>query len=599
MSKPGLASIANNTPSMTPVPVGDGFGLLHIGGMSAGCGVVLCSPWGIEEISGRKVLFRLATRLAAAGIPAIRFDYPGVADAIGRPANGFGAWIQAGSDAADRLKSACGVDKVVFAGLGLGSAVAMLAGSRRDDVAGLVLAAPAVGGRRYLREIALGAPVVEEGLGLNASQRPEGVSIGGIIMPPAVAAEFKSVDLMSADAGAVKPVLIVNRPSQPQEAGLADRLAGLGWSVARAEFEGYELAMDNPTIAVMPERVIDTITDWVNAIASAPAKAASPDLAGPILVDTSYGKDEVLSFGPGLLGVLTHPKTRTTAPTVVFLNSGYDPHAGWAYQWSRAANTLAASGIPSLRFDMANVGDSPAKPGAPEQVLYGDGQQADISSAIDMLTARGEGPVLLVGRCSGAFAAFQASARDARIAGSVVINPFRLVWDPDEDVETVIRVGPRSMAEYRKRALSGQVFSRLKAGDIDLIGVAKSLSMQLGRRLIQTLGPIGGSLSKTVRLRRQCLGMFESISRRGATIRMVFSEGDAGLEQMAAHFGSDFRRLRLFPGASMTTVPDADHNMTPQAAQDAVVDIIRDLAHQLSPTAERQAVTEVISKMTG
>ncbi|MGV3551489.1 hypothetical protein [Rhizobium sp.] len=602
MSRQNVIPIAE--PTISPVAVGNGFGLMHRGAMVGDCGVVLCSPWGIDELAARKVLFRLASRLAASGVPAIRFDYPGTADAIDIAPEGFDSWVQSASQAADSLKASCGLNTVIFAGIGLGAMVAVLASVAREDVAGLVLAAPVIGGRRYLREIALGAPVVEEGLGLNASQRPEGVTIGGIVMPDGVAATLKSIDLMKADAGSAKRLLMVHRPAQPQEAALADHLDAQGWDVERAAFEGYDAAMSNPTIAVMPEQVIETITQWATKVGpSSGLTVSSPEPARPLLTTTSYGADETICFGPNLFGVLTHPASPSTATTVVFLNSGYDHHAGWAYQWARAARSLAASGIASLRFDMANIGDSAARPGVPEQVLYGDGQVADIVSAIDMLAARGAGPILLAGRCSGAFVAFQASARDARIAGAVVINPFRLVWDPDEDVETVIRIGPRSMAEYRKRALSGKILSRLMAGDIDVWGVAKGLASQLSRRVIQTLGPLAGSLSKTGRLRRHCHQMFAAISGRGAPVHMVFSHGDAGLEQLAAHFGADFRLLKLFPGASLTIVPDADHNMTPQPAQDAVVEVIRDAARQLSPAARMPAdaamVQGVVPKMAG
>ena len=601
MNRNNVVSIA--VPEMTPIEVGGGFGLLHRGAMSGKCGVVLCSPWGIDELAARKILFRLGGRLAAAGIPAIRFDYPGTADALDRPAPGFGSWIDAASMAADSLKAACGLETVIFAGLGIGATIAMLASARRDDVSGLVLGAPVVGGRRYLREIALGAAAVEQGLGLDASQRPDGVSIGGIVMPPVIATELKSIDLMTADAGAAKPVLLVQRPAQPQEDALAAHLETLGWSVDRTAFEGYDGAMNNPTIAEMPEHAMNAIAAWVANVAPRDRSAAPlQPAARSVIVHTRQGKDEAISFGPGLFGVLTHPAISTTDTTVVFVNSGYDHHAGWAYQTARAAQALAASGIASLRFDTGNVGDSPARRGAAEQVLYGETQQADMIAAIDMLAARGEGPVLLAGRCSGAFAAFQIAARDLRVAGAVIINPFRLVWDPDEDVDVMIRFGPRSLADYKKRALSGKVVSRLLTGDIHVWGVVKSLSTQLGRRLAQAFAPLAGSLSRSGRLRRQCLEMFASISRRGTPVHMVFSKGDATLEHMAVHFGGDFHRLRLFPGAAMTLVPDADHNMTPHVAQDQVVDVIREMARQISSTDSRPAehdTVERVSKMAG
>lgn len=590
---------ALSSPPMSPIALGQGFGLVHHAGGSARCGVVLCSPWGVDELSARKVLFRLANRLAAAGMPTLRFDYPGTADAVDRSAAGVADWIDTAADAADRLKTGFGLERIVFAGIGIGASIALLASVRRDDVEALVLAAPVIGGRRYLREIALGAPVVEQGLGLDPSQRPEGVSIGGIVMPSAVAADLKSMDLLGTDLGTGKPVLLVERPSQAQSAEFADHLTSRGFTVDRTPFDGYDAAMDNPTISVMPQAVIDTMTSWIGERAGVSGpRVTDAMLPAPILLDGPHGTDEALPFGHGLFGVLTHPQARTATPTVVFLNSGYDHHAGWAYQWARAAGTLAAEGISTLRFDMANIGDSAAKPGAAEQVLYGTGQQADIASAIDMLAARGESSVVLVGRCSGAFAAFHAAAGDQRIAATVAINPLRMVWDPEENVDTAIRIGPRSMADYRQRALNGQFRKRLLAGEIDVIGAAKGIGLQLIRRVIRRVAPIFGSFSKTTRLRRQCRGVMEAIGRHGAGIHFVCSERDASLEQMSFYFGSDYRGLKAFPDASLTTVPNADHNITPQAAHDIVVDVIRDVVLRLQgATGAPQSVTSNMDRI--
>lgn len=579
-------------PAMSPIALREGFGLLHRGGGLPRCGVVLCSPWGIEELSARKVLFRLATRLADAGMPTLRFDYPGTADAIGQPADGFGAWIDAADDAADRLRAACGLDRIVFAGIGIGAAVALIASASRQDVGALVLAAPVISGRRYLREIALGTPVVEEGLGLDARQRPAGVSIGGIVMPPAVAAELKSLDLLKVDPGSHKPVLLVERPSQPQDRMLADHLTGDRWPVDCLAFEGYDAALDNPTIAVMPEDVLDAMAKWIGETVPASIGVGVETVPPtPAPVETRCGTEEALTFGPGLFGVMALPQARRAVPAVVFLNSGYDHHAGWAYQWARAARTLSAEGIPSLRFDMANIGDSAAKPGASEQVLYGEGQQADITSAIDLLAGRGETSVVLVGRCSGAFAAFHAAARDERICAAVVVNPLRLIWDADEDVDVAIRIGPRSMADYRQRMLSGHVFGRLLAGEIDVAGAINGLGTQLIRRLVRLAAPVLGSRSKTTGLRRQCHAMMDTISRRGATVQFVCSERDASLEQMAFYFGGNYSGLGCFAGTSLTKVANADHNMTPQAAHDMVVGVIRQTVHSLSMRSIPQPLT--------
>jgi hypothetical protein len=203
--------------------------------------------------------------------------------------------------------------------------------------------------------------------------------------------------------------------------------------------------------------------------------------------------------------------------------------------------------------------------GARSQVLYDDGQQADIQSAIDMLAQRGETSIVIVGRCSGAFAALHATRRDSRITGSVIINPLRFIWDAGEDVEVAIRVGPRSIATYRHLAVSARTFERILAGEVDVIGVAKSLGTQFYRRLVNRVAPVMGSLSKVTRLRRQCRAMMDDINARGTAIRFICSERDVSLEQMAFYFGRDFRGLRR----------------SPAAAHEAVVNVIRETALKL------------------
>ena len=46
-------------------------------------GVVICAPLGLEELCGRRTLHLLAQRLAAAGLPTLRFDYRGECDSTG------------------------------------------------------------------------------------------------------------------------------------------------------------------------------------------------------------------------------------------------------------------------------------------------------------------------------------------------------------------------------------------------------------------------------------------------------------------------------------------------------------------------------------
>jgi len=566
--------------NMTAIPLTCGFGLLHHANTSAhgDVGVVLCSAWGVDELSSRKTMFRLATQLADSGYPTLRFDYPGTADAIWDGSAGLAEWIDATSEAIDRLKATCGLQSVVMIGLGLGATVATLAAQRREDVSALVLAAPVVSGRRFLRQIAISAAVIEEGLGLKPSQRPSGVAIAGIVMPLAVADALQKLDLTKEVLDRRRPVLILARKSQPQDAAFADHLSNQGWQVDQAEFEGYDEAMENPTVSVLPTRAIRLITEWTSRIApySGSSSVATPHSVQVSIHGGGYSEEPVV-FGQDLFGVITQPDHRSSTPLVVFLNSGYDYHAGWAYQWTRSARTLAGSGIASLRFDLANIGDSAANPGAAEQVLYSDECHADIGAALDMLAARGESRIMLVGRCSGAFTAFHMAARDARVSGAVLINPLRFIWDPSEDVDVALKIGPRPVAVYRQRAKSANTLKRLVIGDIDLLGVTRSLGTLALRRFKQLAAPALGSFSKITRQRQQCHEMLRAIGSR-ALVHILCSEGDASIEQMSFYFGAYFEQLLRFKNVSMTIVPDADHNMTPEPAQQTVIDTITNVA---------------------
>lgn len=572
-----------------PIALGCGFGLLHPA--SGRTGVLMCGPWGLDELCARKTWRGIAAELAAAGFPALRFDYPGTGDALDiGPDGGLESWIAASAAGGDRLKAIAGCDRLVLVGLGVGATVALRLASGRDDIVGLVLAAPVVSGRRFLRETALRAAVIDESLGLSSHQRPAGLSIGGLVLAEAVAADLGRVNLVKADPGAPRPALVVARPDQPQDEALANHLDHAGWSVARLPFAGYDALMDNPTLSMMPRDVVRGIVGWIGASFATEGcnRAVAPTPLQSALLTGRGFEEEALVFGPGLFGILTRPERGAASMTVVLLNSGYDHHVGWARMSVRTARALAAAGVATLRFDMANIGDSPPKPGAPEQVLYSEGQIDDVVSALDMLAERGLTPALLVGRCSGAYVAFQTAARESRVAGIVLINPLRFVWDPDEEVDQAIRSGPRPLSDYRRRALSAKTLRRLLAGDVDVIGAVRGLATHVLRRCAGVVAPLLGDLSKQTRLLRRSRDLFTALRQRSVPIRIVCSADDGSLEQVAFHLGA--KGTDVYPNISLTVVPDADHNMTPEPAQQRVIEIVvataRALASQPAAAAE-------------
>lgn len=107
---------------------------------------------------------------------------------------------------------------------------------------------------------------------------------------------------------------------------------------------------------------------------------------------------------------------------VVIVVGGAQYRTGSHRQFVQLARALACAGYPTLRFDMPGMGDSP---GAPVPFDHSEGC---IGAAIDGLL--GHQPtltgVVLWGLCDGASAALlhHQSARDARVTGMVLLNPW-------------------------------------------------------------------------------------------------------------------------------------------------------------------------------
>ncbi|MBW8320970.1 MAG: hypothetical protein K0M47_16985, partial [Rhizobium sp.] len=81
------------------------------------------------------------------------------------------------------------------------------------------------------------------------------------------------------------------------------------------------------------------------------------------------------------------------------------------------------------------------------------------------------------------------------------------------------------------------------------------------------LAPIFPNLSKYGRFRAECHAIFRNLNQRGVRINFLCSERDESLEQLALYFGKDRAGLGKFEHVHLDILPDADHNITPQPAQ--------------------------------
>ena len=126
------------------------------------------------------------------------------------------------------------------------------------------------------------------------------------------------------------------------------------------------------------------------------------------------------SAGP-LVGVWCEPEGgHAVAPALVMINSGVVHSAGAWRLHVRLARTLAAEGVPSLRFDLSGVGDSPPRAGAStlEEVV-----RQDLDDALDLVGREtGRRDAVLMGLCSGAADALDMARHDSDVRGIICID---------------------------------------------------------------------------------------------------------------------------------------------------------------------------------
>lgn len=551
--------------------------------------VLFLSPWGFEEMCTRKFWRILAEDFAKAGIASLRFDYAGTGDALdlADPGEGLTPWEDTALAAAAMLRSLSGCERLVLVSQGLGSAIALQIAERLQPVDGIALLAPTISGRAYLRELTVWSKMIDEGMGLAEGQyRTEGVTIASLRMPDGVAAAIRKLNLMTLAAPGAAECLVLTRPGRPGDADFAAHLQNLGPRVEQGEYEGYDALVSNPTVAAMPMQAARRILEWLRPIAASPAPTQRRILRTPraeaLEGDGFY--ETPLRFGDGdrLFGILCEPAGTRTGATTLLLTTAYDRNAGWGRMSVTMARSLARDGIASLRFDTANVADSPPRPDAPDQVLYSRDQHLDVTAALDLLEARKLLPAFAVGRCSGGYLAFQATIRDERCAGLITVNPYAFHWDEALSVDDALRFVPRSLETYGQKFLQLETLKRLYGGQIDARSAARNIVTALARRAVRLGRPLLDTLPFFAGKHETVMSGFRALAKRNVEQTLIYSAYDIGLDHFHEHFGEDGAGLKAIAGARLVIIPDADHNLTPPHAREAYLREVREMGLRLA-----------------
>ncbi|MCW3003969.1 MAG: hypothetical protein JWQ20_3267, partial [Conexibacter sp.] len=269
------------------------------------------------------------------------------------------------------------------------------------------------------------------------------------------------------------------RDGSAPDAHLADAARAGGAEVTVGSGDGWGDMLDEPGRSRAPWASVRVIDAWLDAAPAGPARprddAAPPAAAASALFAGGAVREQPLHID-GVDGVLSEPAADGPAPfTLVLVNAGSVRRIGPNRMWVELARRWAARGVPSVRLDLAGIGEAegPESMEGQDARYYEGVFSTQISAVIDALQERGAaGRFAPLGLCSGAYWALHAAADDPRVETAYLLNARALVWDRALTVERDSR-----KLSYLTRA---STYRRVLRGDIPL-----SRGLEIARALAQ------------------------------------------------------------------------------------------------------------------
>ncbi len=563
---------------------------------SADVAVLFLSSWGFEELCARKFWRLLAADLASQGLASMRFDYPGTGDALDPldEKQGLDTWLDSIHVAGATLRDLSGARHLIIVGHGLGGLLAWKAAETLENVAGLAMAAPALSGRNWLREFAALSRVANPDA-LQHKVPSSGPAMGEQVFPDAVAEGLRALNISSPAEAPSSEILLLKQDNRPADAQFELHLSKLGVTLHAEVFPNYNEFVRDVLFSVPSKKAIGSITRWSVQVASKyaaetvlPQRDQSSRIPPAQPLDADGFRERPVRFGEKdrLYGILCEPLCRRRGATVIVAPTGYERMSGWGRISAQLCRNLAREGIASFRFDMANVADSPCVPGAPEQVLYRKDQLRDVSAAIDFLEREKLLPVVVSGRCSGAWTAFKSGVMDKRVSGIVPVNAFDFYIPEDINVDDFLRSTRQSLSGYGSKLLSGSLWKRVLKGEVRVFRGLFNLSVTLLKKALAFLTPLAVKYPYFSKRHRSLNDDFASLRANQTKVTLIYTQGDVGMSMLESNFGAGARLLSgQYGDPKIVLISDADHNLTTAEARREWTRELMILALQFQPQA--------------
>lgn len=559
--------------------------------------IVLCPPFGWEDMCSYRGRLEWASSLAAEGFPALRIDFPGSGDSPGGPRDPerLRAWTDAVGASARWLSDAYAPRRILAIGIGLGGAIAYRAFALGAPVDDLVLWGVSSRGRRHVRELRAFSYMEHPRGAENQAPAPSTVEnsddgslvIAGYVMSGDTQRELDELDLAELKCERLQSarVLMLERDGFAVDARLRTSIEDGGADVQVSSGDGYgAMMMAELPHAVSAHEVFDKVAAWL-AEGSAPVEAGATSATSDARV-TDNSIEIVMPNGERVretpitishplgdpVGILTEPLGPAVDLCAVWLNAGPQRRIGPNRMWVETARRWAALGVPTVRIDLTAIGDAEGDSSALLDVrcYYTGAYMEQVRAVLDALQARGLPPrFLLGGLCAGAHWALSVAQDDPRVSAAAVLNAGYLVYD-----------GGLSNAFGQSRGLASRLFTRemwarALRGEASpashlraLRVILTALLRKLGRRTTRLLKPGATANSNEITEAFDCL---RDQNKRA----LILFAGEERLYAQLLATGR-FEGLERWPNVSLVhiDVPGDMHTLRPLQMQEEARELI-------------------------
>ena len=528
--------------------------------------VLLCPPFGWEEMCSYRRRRAWVEALAQSGFPAARIDLPGAGDSGGSAADPgrLEAWTHAVSCAAAWVRETTGAARVASIGIGLGGMLACRAVAEGALIDDLILWAVPAQGRVLLRELRAYADIVAARYAEDTQAGwPSGgdLELTGFLLSADTARDLEALRITDLDVPQAdrRRVLLLGRDGLAVDNRLRDHFEQAGAAVTVDAAGEYSVLMAHPQEAYAPRDTIAKSLSWLaDGMAHAPPRPTVANRAPALarnLIELRYEATTIRETPLRLqgelgeiFGILTESaESPPAAICAVLLNGGALCHVGPNRTWVEIARRWAARGVPTVRLDLEGIGDSEGdeRELLPDRSLYASHRTESTLAILDQLAARGlPNRFLLGGLCSGAYWSLQAALADARVVGALMINLYAFVWS-----EALI---DERETQGSLHALEGNAWRRLLRRDLTGTQLKKAIESIRPARLRAGAGhPVERAHKE------QLEGALDQLRDQGTKALLLLSRGEPLHDQLKRERVLD--RLEQWPNLNIEQIPSRDH----------------------------------------